>query len=205
MHKRLGLLIVASAFITLSTAVAQKSTTIGPVAGLNIATFGGEDAEGVSSRTAFLVGAFAAFQMSPKFLLEPSVLYTQKGGQVDFDENVNGTIKLTYIQVPLLARYRLGSGKVVPNLILGPAVGFKTSCKGSASQGAIEINVDCDEADLQVSGTDFSLIGGAGLEVSKFMFSVRYDYGMSSLASDGDTKIYNRTFSVVAQYGFRLK
>ena len=205
MHCRLGSLVLIGSLLPLSAAAAQKATTVGPVVGLNIATFGGEDAEGVSSRTAFLFGGFAAFQLSPKFVLEPSVLYTQKGGEVDFDEDVNGTIKLTYIQVPVLGRYRLGSAKAVPNLIFGPAIGFKAGCKASASEGAIEINVDCEEGDLQLASTDFSLIAGAGLEVKNFMFSLRYDYGLSSVASEGDAKVYNRTFSLVGQYGFRLK
>jgi hypothetical protein len=205
MRYRLGSLVLISSLVAWSAAAAQKSTTVGPVVGLNIATFGGADAENVSSRTAFLIGGFAAFQLSPKFLLEPSVLYTEKGGEVDFEEDINGTIKLTYLQVPVLGRYRLGSGKAVPNLIFGPAVGFKIGCNASGNAGPIEINVDCDEADVPVSSTDFSLIGGVGLEVSKFMFSLRYDYGLSAVPSEGDAKVYNRTVSLVGQYGFRLK
>ena len=204
MRYRLGSLILAGSFVAVSIAAAQKSTTIGPVVGLNLATFGGEDAEDVESRTAFLVGGFAAFQLSPRFLLEPSLLYTQKGAEVDF-EDARGTLKLTYFQVPFLGRYRLGSGNAVPNLIFGPSVGFRTGCKASGSEGPIEINVDCDEADVDLTSTDFSLIAGVGLEVSSFMFSLRYDYGLTSLISEGDISVYNRTLSLVAQYGFRLK
>jgi hypothetical protein len=204
MRYRSGLFAPVWCFIALSTAAAQKSTTVGPVVGLNISTFGGADADDAESRTAFLVGGFAAFQLSPRFLLEPSLLYTQKGADVDI-EDARGTLKLTYIQVPLLGRYRLSSGKTVPNLIFGPAVAFKTGCNASGSAGAIEINVDCDEADVPIASTDFSFIGGVGLEVSSFMFSLRYDYGLTAVPSEGDAKVYNRTISLVGQYGFRLK
>lgn len=204
MRYRSGLFALVWSFIGLSTAGAQKGTTVGPVVGLNIATFGGADAEGAESRTAFLIGGFAAFQLSPRFLLEPSLLYTQKGADVDI-EDARGTLKLTYIQVPLLGRYRLSSGKTVPNLIFGPAVAFKTGCSASGSAGVIEINVDCDVADVPIASTDFSLIGGVGLEVANFMVSLRYDYGLSAVPSAGDAKAYNRTISLVGQYGFRLK
>jgi hypothetical protein len=120
-------------------------------------------------------------------------------------EDARGTLKLTYIQVPLLGRYRLSSGKTVPNLIFGPAVAFKTGCSASGSAGVIEINVDCDEADVPIASTDFSVIGGVGLEVANFMVSLRYDYGLSAVPSAGDSKAYNRTISLVGQYGFRLK
>jgi hypothetical protein len=204
MRYRRGSLVVVGSLFALSTAVAQKSTTIGPVVGLNLATFGGEGADDVESRTAFLAGAFAAFQLNPKLLLEPSLLLTQKGAELDF-EDARGTLKLTYFQVPFLGRYRLSSGNAVPNLIFGPSVGFRTGCTASASEGPIEVNVDCDEADVNLTSTDFSLIGGVGLEVSSLMFSLRYDYGLTSLASEGDVGVYNRTLSLVAQYGFRLK
>ena len=204
MRSRLGSLVLFTSFIALSSAAGQKSTTIGPVVGLNIATFGGEDAEDVDSRTAFLFGGFAAFQLSPKFVLEPSLLYTQKGAEVDF-EDARGTLKLNYLQVPLLARYRLTSGNAIPNLIFGPAVAFKTGCTASGSEGPIEINIDCDEADVGIASTDFSLIAGVGLEFASFMFSLRYDYGLTAVPSEGDVSVYNRTISLAGQYGFRLK
>lgn len=204
MRSRIGLLAVSCCFVAVSTAAAQKSTTIGPVVGLNIATFGGEDAEGVDSRTAFLVGGFAAFGLSPRFALEPSLLYTQKGGNVEI-EDADGTIKLSYIQVPLLARFRFPSGNVTPNLMAGPAVAFRTGCKVSASQGAIEINLDCDDADIPIVKTDFSVLFGVGLEFGRFMVSARYDYGLTEVPSEGEGDVFNRTISFVAQYGFRLK
>jgi hypothetical protein len=46
MRYRSGLFALVWSFIGLSTAGAQKGTTVGPVVGLNIATFGGADAEG---------------------------------------------------------------------------------------------------------------------------------------------------------------
>lgn len=204
MRYRLGSLVLIGSLLALSTAEAQKSTTIGPVVGVNFATFGGDDAEGADSRTAFLLGGFAAFGLSPRFALEPSLLYTQKGAKVDI-EDANGILKLSYIQVPVLARFRFPSGNVTPNLIAGPAMAFKAGCTASASQGSVEINVDCDEADVSLSSTDFSLIAGVGLEFSQFMVSLRYDYGLSSVASEADASAYNRTLSLVGQYGFRIK
>ena len=204
MRHRLASLVLIGSLVALSSAAAQKSTTVGPVVGLNISTFGGADAEDAESRTAFLFGGFAAFELGPKFLLEPSLLYTQKGADVDI-EDARGTIKLTYVQVPLLGRYRLSSGKTVPNLIFGPSVAFKTGCKASGSAGPVEINVDCSEAEVPIASSDFSFIGGVGLEVSNLMVSLRYDYGLSAVPSEGDVKAYNRTISLVGQYGFRLK
>ena len=205
MRSRPVWIVLASSFLALSGASAQRTTTVGPVLGLNIATFGGDDAVNVDSRTGFLVGGFAAFGLSERFALEPSLLYTQKGGQVEFEEGAEGTIKLTYFQVPVLARFRFPSGNVTPNLMAGPAIAFRSGCTASASQGAIEINVDCDEADVQLSSTDFSVIFGVGLEFGRFMVSARYDYGLTAIPSEGSDDVFNRTISLVGQYGFRLK
>jgi hypothetical protein len=206
MQHRPVLAALAASLVGLATVEAQTPIRVGPVVGVNIATFGGEDAGDVGSRTAFFLGGFAAFQLSQRFILEPSLLYTQKGGHVDFeDEDTEGTIKLSYIQIPLLGRLRFPSGGIAPNLVFGPALAFRTGCTASGSQGPVEINIDCDEADFQLASTDFSLIIGAGIEVNPFMFSVRYDYGISAVPGEGSDDVFNRVWSIVAQYGFRVR
>jgi len=204
MLHRSGLALLVCSLAVFHTAQAQTALTVGPVVGLNFSTFGGKDAEGVNSRTGFLVGGYAAFQLSPRFVLEPALLFTQKGGGVDFDGG-QGTIKLTYVQVPLLGRLRFPSGGFAPNLVFGPALGFRTGCTASGNQGPVEVSVDCDEADVNLSSTDFSLILGAGLEVGRLLFSVRYDYGLTAVPGDSSGNVFNRVWSLIAQYGFRLK
>lgn len=198
-------MVLAGSLVAQTAAEGQRSTTVGPVVGVNFATFGGADADNVGTRTGFLVGGFAAFGLSSRFTLEPSLLYTQKGGEAIFEEDAQGTLKLDYFQVPLLGRLRFPSGSVTPNFLFGPAIAFRTSCNASASQGPIEINVDCDEAEFEISSTDFSLIAGIGLEISQFMVSLRYDYGLTAIPSATSDDVFNRTWSLVAQYGFRLK
>lgn len=205
MATRHGVTALAAVLAAVPAVRAQTSTTVGPVIGVNFSTFGGSDADDIGTRTAFLVGGFAAFGLSRRFTLEPSLLYTQKGGEAVFENDVQGTIKLDYVQVPLLGRLRFPSGSVTPNFLFGPAIGFRTSCSASASQGPIEVNIDCDEAEFQISSTDFSLIAGVGLEVGPLLFSLRYDYGLTAVPSEGNADVFNRAWSLVAQYGFRLR
>lgn len=185
----------------LAVGMVEGQSRIGPIVGVNFATLGGDDVEegDFTRRTGFLFGAFAQLAVSPNFAIQPQVVYTMKGAKEDGGDF---EVKLNHIQVPLLAQIRFpGSGQVTPYLIVGPALGFKASCK--LTDGTTE--ADCED-EVDVAGTDFSLIGGVGVEIGpNVSIAGRYDYGLSKVESGSDaSKIYNRTITFTIGYGVRL-
>lgn len=192
---------------------AQTPIRVGPVIGLNLADVRVSNLDEVTDidrRTGFLFGGFANFEVSRRFAIQPELLYSQQGAKVPL-EDVNGVIKLDYIQVPVLAQFRFPtSGNAVPFLIAGPAIGFKASCKVKAEVGTISAEFDCDDPDEDVipfKSTDLSGVLGVGVEVSGLTISARYTHGFSNindLAGDLE-KVRNRVFSVAVGFGFSVR
>src|SRR6185312_2041683 len=136
MHKRFVMVSAAALALAAAshTATAQLATpkpTIGVLGGLNLATLGGSDLNGVSvsNRTGFQAGMFLTLHMNNAWSIEPEALYTQQGGSFD-----GMTLNLNYIQVPVLLRWDVMSHNPVhPFFIAGPAAAFQVGCSGSQS------------------------------------------------------------------------
>jgi len=196
-----------------ATLTAQKAIKVGPMVGINQAKIRVSDLEQIveiSTRTGFLFGGFASFEVSPRFAIQPELLYSQQGAEFPVEGLVSGLVKLDYIQVPVLAQVRFPSGNVVPFLIAGPSIGFKASCKVKVDAGVISDEFDCEdpEADfVPFKSTDLSGVLGFGVEVSGLTLSARYTHGFSNVNGlAGDTeKVRNRVLSVAVGFGFSLR
>lgn len=197
------LLVVGLALLPLPALQAQTGTRIGPMVGIVNSSFRGDDADDAGSRTSFLAGGFVWFPLSRQFALEPELLYVKKGAETTI-EDVTGTLAIDYIEIPLLAQIRFPSQSVTPYILIGPAFSFRAGCRLSIESGDAELSTDCGDADVGISDTDFSLIGGLGLEVQNFMVSLRYDHGLSQLPSEGEADAYNRAIAITFGYAFRL-
>ena len=197
------LLVVGLACLPLPALQAQTGTRIGPMVGIVNSSFRGDDADDAGSRTSFLAGGFAWFPLSRQFALEPELLFVRKGAETTV-EDVTGTLAIDYIEIPLLAQLRFSGQSVTPYLVLGPAFSFKAGCTLSIESGDVELSTDCGDADVGISDTDFSLIGGLGIEAQNFMVTLRYDHGLSQLPSEGDADAYNRAIAITFGYAFRL-
>ena len=183
-----------------SAGSAAAQVRFGPMVGANMSTIGGDDAEDFfSSRVGFVFGGFAQLGAG-RFALQPQVLYSMKGANSQDVEDAS--LKLNYLQVPVLAQIRFpGAGGVTPYLILGPSLSFKLSCK--LSDGDEEF--DCEDVGFETKGTDFSLIGGIGLDFGSLTIAARYDYGLTRLDdTTSPDDLYNRAFTLTVGYGIRL-
>jgi hypothetical protein len=187
-------------FLLAGTSDVESQVRLGPMVGANMSTIGGDDAEDFfSNRVGVVFGGFAQLGAG-RFAIQPQVLYSMKGANI---EGVEGaSLKLNYLQVPVLAQIRFpGAGGVTPHLILGPSLSFKLSCK--LSDGDEEF--DCEDVGLEAKGTDFSLIGGIGLDVGSLTIAARYDYGLTRLEdTTSPDDLYNRAFTLTVGYGIRL-
>src|SRR5688572_7775091 len=105
----LGMMGVAAALavFTPSDAAAQRPMRVGIIGGYNMASFWGDDAEDVDSRSGFDIGGLVQIPMGDMITIQPEVHYTQKGASADFDFGPPlGTVEvetaLSYLQVPIL-------------------------------------------------------------------------------------------------------
>lgn len=181
----------------LSTSSAQLPIDFGIKAGVNLANFSGTDMD-LDSRQAFVVGASLDISL-PMFpvAVESGVYYSQKGA-----ESGGSTIKLDYVEVPVLAKFNFGPpGPFSPHLVAGPYVGFLVDSELEDSAG--------NTADLEdfTEEVDFGGIVGLGADfnmgLTKLNAQVRYSMGLSSVFTNQlDDGERNAVLSVVVGVRF---
>ncbi len=124
------------------------------------------------------LGGFAEIGLGKKLGLQPEVLFNQYQTRVDssfrsiyqgaanFSDNRN--VKLNYLSVPLLLTYKLGNAL---SLQAGPQVGI-----------LIDQNKDLIQNGKEAfSKGDFSMLGGATINISKLRLSGRYMVGLNDI------------------------
>ena len=202
-----------------------SSVRFGIRAGGNLAQWEGESVnsaqdiidltEGSTSRKmreGFHVGAYVTIPVIPGFEIEPGLQYSQKGTKLtgklpmesaDFlNANVTITNKAEYIDVPVLARVYVGEGF---NIFAGPQVSYLVSNKVKAQAGALGFNALNREWDMK-SGfrdMDVAVTGGLGYRFTNgFNISAGYDYGLSTIDSNGNFDTFNRVVKASLAYTF---
>jgi len=163
-------------------------------------------------REGFHVGGYVTIPVAPGFEIEPGLQYSQKGtrltGKLPIDGvdflNANFTItnKAEYIDLPVLARVYVGEGF---NIFAGPQVSYLVSNKVQAEAGALGFNA-LNRAWEMKSGfreMDVAVTGGLGYRFTNgFNVSAGYDYGLSTIDSNGSFETYNRVVRASLGYTF---
>lgn len=220
-----SVLVCAAALAALgssSPALAQTPISVGPLLGLNFADVAGDDFSDefgdTSYRIGFAIGGFAEFGLSDAVSLRPELVYTQKGAEFEA-AGIDATVKLDYIQLPVLAKLMTGAPGTGPrfHLLFGPAFGFSTGCSfdidedivvaagPSLATGAAMIEIDCDDIGAETKGFELAGVLGAGVDLDRFTFDVRFDRGFTGIFDVEDVDTKNQTFSIRAGYKFRAR
>lgn len=172
-------------------AVANAQTKLGLKGGLNVADFGGEDADNVDAKLGIHIGGFASFGLGNKFSIHPELLFSTQGGKVD-QPGEDAKIRFNYINIPVMIRYELISGL---NAELGPQFGFAVSQKWKRDDFTVDVNDN-------YKGFDLGLGIGASYQLPSTPLGIgaRYIFGLSRLDDDGDAKLFNRVFQLGITY-----
>jgi len=205
----LALLTVAAAKTADAQGMTAPKPTFGVLAGLNVATAGGNDVQNAGSRTGLAIGGFATFHLANGFGIEPELLFSQKGASQSGGGETE-TFKLDYIEIPVLARYDVATrGPAHPYFLAGPALAFQVSCNLEATSDGESQSASCDDLadqfDLHKKTFDFGGQIGAGVafpagKKMNLSFSVRYTLGFTDVFDNVDAK--NRNWSFLAGLTF---
>jgi hypothetical protein len=159
------------------TYVSAQDVDFGAKAGVNFATITGDDVDSFSSRTAFHLGFVAEIGITEKFSFQPELLYSAQGSDYS-DDFFEGTVKVDYLNLPLMAKFYVAEGF---SLEAGPQVGFLLSAKDVYEGG------EDDWSDI-TKGIDFGLNLGVGYKLeSGLNFGARYNIGLSDVNDDPDS------------------
>ena len=189
----------------------QAQTTLGVKGGINIATVDtnvSDISDLVDSKTGFVGGGFVTLGLGSLFALQPELLYSQKGFQVDeFGETVK--FNTNYIEIPVLLKAQFKLAMLRPAVYAGPVLSFETSCSLSAS----EVSVDCDDELAGVGErktNEWGAVFGANLDFIlgsiTLILDGRYQLGLTNLADvpDSDDSVKNNVWQIMAGIGFTL-
>lgn len=218
--KNLFLIIFISA-MSFSTALAQQAN-FGIKAGGNYATLTGNEVGETDYLFGFHLGLVAEYQLTPKFALQPELLYSLEGAESSIDMQLDEfflksdqELKLGYINLPVMAKFYATDAL---SLQAGPQIGYLVSAKNKYN---ISTNFE-EDMDMNMSGTEdvleelkklsFGLNFGLGYELNQNLFlQARYHLGLSDISDYEDQdeeiemefeKIKNQSFQLSLGYKF---
>jgi hypothetical protein len=189
------LVLTLTAIVMLSIC-ASAQVSVGVKAGLNLANLGG-DVEDTDMRPSIHVGGYLNYAFSESLSIQPELLYNSVGAKSSYEEDgfdVEQTLKLNYISVPVMFLYSFGN----VNIQAGPQFGFLASAKS-------KYEVDGESEDIDVKdgfkGIDLGFNLGLGANFGKLNASARYSLGLSNV-NDGEGDVKNNVIQL--SLGYRL-
>lgn len=189
MRRILGLVCAVVLIAGISGFAAAADLSYGVKGGINMANLTGDGISDTSSAMRFALGGFLTYSVSDNFVLQPELLYTQKGCEFD-SFGITSKLKFDYIEIPILAKYLISPGKsTCPFIFGGPVIATLMSAK-----------FDDEDAKDNIKSTDFGLVIGAGVELeSGISIDIRYNMGLTKIAKDGGD-IKNTVISLMVGY-----
>lgn len=190
-----GVVLVAVVALALvpDQAVAQQA---GVKAGVSVSNLSFNPDYGARSaaerKTGVTGGIFVVAPARQRLALQLEALVSQQGAREVF--RFGDAVKLTYLDVPVLARIRAFSAAGGSAYVFsGPTVGLRLSAK--YDDGEVE-DISDDIERFNVGWT-----AGVGAEVGRVVIDVRYTWGLTTLITEGDTGSKLRTGSLAAMVG----
>ncbi len=167
------------------------TVTIQPKVGLSLANVTKGDGD---IRVGAVAGAEFEYQVSDIFSLSAGALYSMQGCKGDV-EGYDATVKLDYLNIPILANVYVAKGLAVK---LGIQPGFNVTSKASVEKSGTKVTTDLDG----IESVDFSIPVGLSYEINNFVIDGRYNLGVSKIWDDIDSK--HSVFQFTLGYKFAL-
>lgn len=180
-------LIFAFLFVAGTSFTFAQTADFGAKAGVNFASLEGDGLEGLDGRTSFHLGLVAEIHLTEKFSIQPEVLYSGLGATASEGD---GTIKLDYISIPVMAKFYVTDGL---SLEAGPQIAFNVVAEAEA---------DGETEDIEdIESTDFSAGFGLGYQLPMgVFFQGRYNLGLTEVWKLAEVK--NNVIQLSVGYKF---
>jgi len=199
---------IAATFLLLSVCTnaqnAVGSWSLQPKAGINLATMTNDNE--AKTRIAFVAGAELEYQVSPLLSVSAGALYSQQGSDAD-SQGMNGTVKMDYINLPILANYYVTKGFAVK---VGIQPGFLVNDKVKVSANGVSAEVGLKEAyqaagiDVDISSFDFAIPLGISYEFNHVVLDARYNLSVAKAISAYGESTKHSVFQITVGYKFGL-
>ncbi len=191
--------------IVISTSIyAQKAGLKG---GVNFSNLYISDVDDENMKLGFNVGVYYRADLNDFLAIQPELLVSQKGSEVQYSNFLGGSGKyrfnLNYIQIPVLGVLKVKNF----NIHAGPYISLLASAnvKVVDSDGSINSVSELDRDDF--NSFDSGLSAGLGFDFNTGLLGVRYDYGFqeignSAAATDATTNSKNSALQFYVGFDF---
>ncbi len=168
------------------TNIIAQNIKYGSKIGVNIGNITGDEADDLNTKTSLHAGAIAEIMISDEFSFQAELLYSAQGAKSNYSETLDDvtfrytSVKLEYINVPLLAKYYIVEGL---SLEAGPQVGFLLTADREFEK-TDNGETETGEKDIldEIKGIDFGLNFGLAYKLESGIFLVaRYNLGLSNI------------------------
>ena len=175
-----------------------------PKAGINLATMTNDDE--AKTRIAFVAGAELEYQATPMLSVSAGALYSQQGSDAD-GQGMNGTVKMDYVNIPILANYYVTKGLAVK---VGIQPGFLVNDKVKVSANGVSAEVGLKDAykaagiDADISSFDLAIPRGISYEFNHVVLDARYNLSLTKAISAYGESTKHSVFQITLGYKFGL-
>lgn len=175
-----------------------------PKAGINLATMTNDDE--AMTRIAFVAGAELEYQATPMLSVSAGALYSQQGSDAD-GQGMNGTVKMDYVNIPILANYYVTKGLAVK---VGIQPGFLVNDKVKVSANGVSAEVGLKDAykaagiDADISSFDLAIPLGISYEFNHVVLDARYNLSLTKAISAYGESTKHSVFQITLGYKFGL-
>lgn len=169
--------------------------TIGPKAGLNVTNISNIDDN--KNKISFLVGGFVEWKVSDFFAVQPELLYSRQGYRWK-NNGTKGKFRVNYLNIPILAKLYVLDGLSVD---LGPQLGIALNGKNKWKNNG---HTEKDKF-KHLNTVEVSFALGLSYNWDHFMFSARYNLGLSNVIDKGYNHVgnnKNHVFQLSVGYRF---
>ena len=197
--KRILIILILSVFVLFNLSFAQEK---GVLFGINMANFYGDDvSDNAEPRTAYAIGFYSTLPINDLLSIRPELFYSMKGMSLKTEYDMNGyketwesTLKLNYIEVPVLAVVNLTSlieifgGAYVAYFLNGETeTKWTTEYNDITDSGSRTDKIESED----IQSLDYGIVAGAAVKFGMFRIGARYSVGMATLDTDGESDVKN--------------
>ena len=185
-------ILMAALMLSSVAAFAQNavgSISIQPKAGLSIANLTDANAD---AKLGLVFGAEAEYQVTDIFSLSGGLLYSMQGAKW----------KGTNITLPIFGNISTGDAKLNLGYINVPIIANVYVVKGLAVKLGVQPGFCVSKDNTKPNAVDVSIPVGLSYEYQNFVLDTRYNWGVSKVFKNSDSK--NSVFQITVGYKFGI-
>lgn len=180
---KISIIVMLSVLLNQTNVFAQKVSplTLGVKAGFNYSSLNITFTDVDKFKTGYHFGAFARINTGQFFAVQPELIFSKKGAQVNYSIDFikgNVALDLQYLDLPILGVAKLSN---TFSLQAGPYASVLLDSKIIHNSNIPFLNLSYDLGTNLFSKMDYGFVAGGEMKIGNIGTGVRYNYGLGKV------------------------